>query len=68
MGSSFKNSNSFKNKCSFCQYATQSGCTVTPNSYYCRKATDEYYQYLQHSKPNQSTQKSLRSWAKNKLN
>lgn len=62
MGSSFKNSNSFKNKCSFCQYATQSGCTVTPNSYYCKKAADEYYQYLRGDKL--PKQKSLRSWDK----
>ena len=32
-------------KCSFCGYKTNSGCMVTPNSYYCKKATDEYYQY-----------------------
>ena len=50
-------------KCSFCSYATKSGCMVTPNSYYCKKATDEYYQYIrdgQHSKP----AKSLRPWDK----
>ena len=48
-------------KCNFCSYATKSGCMVTPNSYYCKKATDEYYQYIkggQQSKP----AKSLRPW------
>ena len=49
-------------KCSFCSYATHSGCMVTPNSYYCKKATDEYYQYLRNSK--QPAVKSLRPWDK----
>ena len=50
-------------KCDFCNYKTGSGCMVTPNSYYCKKAADEYYQYIrgrQQSKP----AKSLRSWDK----
>ena len=50
-------------KCSFCAYSTKSGCMVTPNSYYCKKATDEYYQHIkggQQSKP----AKSLRPWDK----
>ena len=48
-------------KCSFCGYKTSSGCMVTPNSYYCKKAADEYYQYIrgcQQSNP----AKSLRPW------
>jgi hypothetical protein len=36
---------------------------ATPNSHYCREASDEYYQYLRNNK-NQPTQKSLRSWDK----
>ena len=48
------------NKCSFCSYATTSGCMVTPNSYYCKKATDEYYQYVSNNK--QQVVKSLRPW------
>ena len=50
-------------KCDFCSYKTATGCMVTPNSYYCKKAADEYYQYIrggQQSKP----AKSLRSWDK----
>ena len=50
-------------KCSFCQYATASGCMVTPNSYYCKKANDEYYQYIQNNRQNKPA-KSLRSWDK----
>lgn len=57
-------SNQYKNKCSFCKYATQRGCMVTPNSYYCKEANDEYYQYLRNSKIKQPVQKSLRSWDK----
>lgn len=52
-----------KNKCSFCKYATPRGCMVTPNSYYCREASDEYYQYL-HNNKTQVTQKSFRPWDK----
>lgn len=56
----------YKTKCSFCRYATSSGCMVTPNHYYCKAATDEYYQWLQSSKNTQQVQKSLRSWDKNR--
>lgn len=56
--------NQSKNKCSFCQYSTSSGCMVTPNSYYCKKATDEYCQYLKNKNNKQHVQKSLRYWDK----
>ena len=55
--------NNQKSKCSFCKYATLRGCMVTPNSHYCKEASDEYYQYLRSNKT-QPTQKSLRSWDK----
>jgi len=55
--------NNKKTKCSFCRYKTSSGCMVTPNSYYCKEANDEYYQYLR-SGQKQPTQKSFRSWDK----
>ncbi len=48
-------------KCDFCSYKTATGCMVTPNSYYCKKANDEYYQYLRGRQP-QKPVKSLRSW------
>ena len=53
-----------KNKCSFCKYATSRGCMVTPNSYYCKEANDEYYQYLRIKNTKPPAQKSLRSWDK----
>ena len=53
-----------KTKCSFCRYATRGGCMVTPNSYYCKEANDEYYQYLRNKKAPQPSQKSFRSWDK----
>ena len=52
------------NKCNFCRYKTSSGCMVTPNSYYCKEANDEFYRYLQNKKNPQPAQKSLRSWDK----
>ena len=55
--------NDSKNKCSFCKYATARGCMVTPNSYYCKEANDEYYQFLRNKKSN-TPQKSLRPWDK----
>ena len=58
----------FKNKCAFCKYSTRSGCMVTPNSYYCKEANDEFYRYLHNKKNPQLTKKSLRSWDKNNLN
>lgn len=48
-------------KCDFCSYKTGSGCMVTPNSYYCKKATDEYYQYIKSGQQSKSA-KSLRPW------
>ena len=57
--------NQVKNKCSFCKYATQRGCMITPNSHYCKEANDEYYQYLRTKNAKQlPAQKSLRSWDK----
>lgn len=58
--------NQYKTKCSFCRYATQRGCMVTPNSHYCKEANDEYYQYLKsrNNTVNIPAQKSLRSWEK----
>ena len=50
-----------KTKCDFCRYATKSGCMVTPNSAYCREATDELYRYLREGKTVTKV-KSLRSW------
>ena len=50
-------------KCSFCQYSTKSGCMVTPNSYYCKMATDEYYQYIKGGQQVKHV-KSLRPWDK----
>lgn len=48
-------------KCDFCQYRSSSGCMVVPNSHYCKKANDEYYQYLRGGQQ-QKPVKSLRSW------
>lgn len=56
--------NSIKNKCSFCRYWSGRSCMVTPNSYYCKQANDEYYQYLRLGKSALPTQKSLRPWDK----
>lgn len=60
------NNTQYKTKCSFCKYATSSGCMVTPSKYYCKEATDEYFQYIQKAKQNTIVQKSLRSWNKNR--
>lgn len=49
-------------KCDFCAYKSNSGCMVTPNSFYCKKAADEYYQYLRNNSNYQKPIKSLRSW------
>ena len=54
--------NNTKNKCSFCRYWSGRSCMVTPNSYYCTEANNEYYQYLQNTGATKQTQKSLRSW------
>jgi len=56
--------NNPKSKCDFCRYKTSSGCMVSPNSYYCKEANDEFYRYLQSKKTAQPAQKSLRSWDK----
>ena len=53
--------NRSKTKCDFCRYATKSGCMVTPDSAYCREATDELYKYLREGKT-VTPVKSLRSW------
>ena len=59
--------NNIKNKCSFCKYYSGTSCMVTPNSFYCKDANDEYYQYLQKRKGEvPKTTKSLRSWDKRK--
>lgn len=50
-------------KCSFCSYATLTGCMVTPNSHYCKKANDEYLQYIKAGQPVKPV-RSLRSWEK----
>lgn len=56
--------NTYKSKCNFCRYWTGRSCMATPNSAYCREATDEYYQYLKSRNTTQQPQKSLRSWDK----
>ena len=56
--------NQNKTKCAFCKYFSGSGCMATPNSAYCREATDEYYQYIKDKNAKQPAQKSLRSWDK----
>lgn len=33
-------------KCDFCKYKSGSSCMVTPNSYYCKEAQNEFYAYL----------------------
>lgn len=43
-------------KCDFCKYRTNGGCMVTPNSYYCKEAQNEFYAYLA-SKKQQSINK-----------
>lgn len=57
--------NTTKTKCNFCTYYTGSSCMVTPNSYYCRKANDEYREYINdYAKGVKSKApiRSLRSW------
>lgn len=50
-------------KCNFCSYATSTGCMVTPNSSYCKKAAEEYYAYIKGSRA-QAPVRSLRKWDK----
>ena len=33
-------------KCDFCRYYVGKTCTARPNSWYCKEATNEFYQYL----------------------
>lgn len=51
-----------KNKCSFCMYFTGRSCMVTPNSYYCTKAIEQYKDSLKEAEV--KPVKSLRSWDK----
>ena len=53
-----------KTKCDFCRYYTGYGCRVTTNSYYCKEAVDEYYQYIRNKNTNQAPIKSYRAWDK----
>lgn len=51
-----------KTKCDFCAYRTTSGCMVTPDSQYCKKAKDEFFAWLSNQKQPQQPVKSLRKW------
>ena len=53
--------NNTKTKCSFCKYWSGRSCMVTPNSFYCKEANNEYYLYL-NNKNQAQPQKSLRPW------
>lgn len=57
------NNNVKFSKCNFCVYWSGRSCMVTPSSYYCKDATNEYYAYIQNKRV-QQPQKSLRSWDK----
>ncbi len=46
-------------KCDFCKYRAGGKCTVTPNSFYCKEASEELFVYS--NKKKQPT-KSLRPW------
>lgn len=52
-----------KTKCDFCRHWTGRSCMVTPNSFYCKEANDEYYQFLKGTQ-NQAPIKSLKKWDK----
>lgn len=52
------------NRCAFCNYYTGSSCMVTPNSYYCREANNEYHLYLKNKDKAQTNIKSFRKWDK----
>ena len=59
--------NNTKNKCDFCIYWTGSSCSVTPNSAYCRAASDEYKQYINdfvNGVKSKAPLKSFRKWDK----
>ena len=49
-------------KCDFCKYRAGGKCTVVPNSFYCKEASDEFYTYLNKKQPT----KSLRPWERKK--
>lgn len=54
-----------KTKCDFCKHWTGQSCMVTPNSYYCREANDEYREYINDyvkGVKSKAPLKSLRSW------
>ena len=50
-------------KCDFCKYRAGGKCTVVPNSFYCKEASDEFYAYLN---KNKQPTKSLRPWERKK--
>ena len=52
-----------KTKCDFCKYWTGRSCMVTPNSYYCREASEELRQHFL-GRQKQSAIKSFRKWEK----
>ena len=56
----------FISKCDFCQYATASGCMVTPDSKHCQAAKHELSQYIaeRQGKKQGHQAKSFRSWDK----
>ena len=46
-------------RCSFCRYWSGSSCMVTPSSYYCKDANDEYYQYINNNKYNTQVKEQI---------
>ena len=54
--------NKSKTKCDFCKYWSGRSCRVTPNSYYCKEAAEEYNAWRFGNKP--PAIKSLRKWDK----
>lgn len=59
--------NKVRTKCDFCKHWTGRSCMVTPSSYYCREANDEYRQYVsEYAKgvKSKAPVKSFRSWDK----
>ena len=47
-------------KCSFCKYFSGTTCMAKPDSFYCKEAINEYWQYINNKKQPQA--KSLRKW------
>lgn len=41
-------------KCNFCVYFVGNQCTVTPNSYYCKDANNEFFAWLEKIKQGKS--------------